>query len=273
MVDMREPAVSVIMPVYNAERYVWGAVQSVVKQSYGSWELIIVDDGSTDGSRDVVSPAFEDSRIIYLPQSNMGVSAARNTGLDRARGDWVCFLDADDELYPDSLRDRLELVASEPKLHFVDGVVRGFNESMDSEVWEWAPTHRGPILDALLFDTASCFVGITWLVRNPGNLARFQVGLTHGEDLLFFIMNSGLGAYGYVDSPTVRVRRGHASAMTNLRGLELGYRSIYATVKERVGTLTAEDLRRLRRRFRRILVRSYLKRWRLLDAVRVGATL
>ena len=88
--------ISVVIPLYNKENTIARAVNSVIKQSYTDWELIIVDDGSEDFSVNLVEN-YNDSRIKLIRQANMGASAARNKGAEEAIGDWIAFLDADDE--------------------------------------------------------------------------------------------------------------------------------------------------------------------------------
>lgn len=89
--------ISVIMPAYNVEAYIREAVQSVQSQTYSNWELIIVDDGSTDHTLKIIQELAEaESRIIYATQQNMGASSARNAALDLATGEFIMFLDSDD---------------------------------------------------------------------------------------------------------------------------------------------------------------------------------
>lgn len=96
---MADTDVSVIIPAYNASRYIGRAVESVKKQTGLTWEIIIVENGSTDDTYDkCLEYANADDRIKVM-QSNKGVSNARNKGLDNASGKWICFLDADDYLY------------------------------------------------------------------------------------------------------------------------------------------------------------------------------
>ncbi len=96
---MNELMISVIIPVYNAEKYLDECLVSVEKQTYRNFECIMIDDGSTDGSAEIAkSYALRDSRFRYFYQDNAGVSAARNQGLDKAKGRYVTFLDADDSL-------------------------------------------------------------------------------------------------------------------------------------------------------------------------------
>lgn len=89
------PHFSVIMPLYNKAPYVRKAVESVLGQTYKDWELVVVDDGSTDGSGDIVK-SVNDSRIRFLRQDNAGVSVARNRGVTESTSPYICFLDADD---------------------------------------------------------------------------------------------------------------------------------------------------------------------------------
>lgn len=101
--------ISVIIPLYNKQAILARTIESVKLQTYLDWELLIIDDGSTDGSSDVVVPYLSDKRIHYYKKPNGGVSSARNMGSDLAQGEWVCFLDADDYMLPNSLGILLEL--------------------------------------------------------------------------------------------------------------------------------------------------------------------
>lgn len=93
---------SVIMPAYNAETFIARAIDSVLSQTYPDFELIVVDDGSTDATKERVL-SFSDERIRYVYQKNGGVSAARNQGILESRGEYICFLDSDDEWRPEHL--------------------------------------------------------------------------------------------------------------------------------------------------------------------------
>ncbi len=107
-----EQLVSVIVPVYNAETYLRDALESLRGQSHASFEAIIVDDGSTDGSATIGREFCQsDNRFRLIRQDNRGVSAARDIGIEAARGQWIAFLDADDLFYPESLK--LMLAAAE----------------------------------------------------------------------------------------------------------------------------------------------------------------
>ena len=107
------PEVSVILPAYNAEAYLSDAVESVLRQSFTDWELLLVDDGSIDATPALCDGfAARDERIRVLHKANGGVSAARNDALDAAKGEWIAFLDADDSYAPVYLASLLEAARS-----------------------------------------------------------------------------------------------------------------------------------------------------------------
>lgn len=89
--------VSIIIPLYNKEKCIKATILSILKQTYKNFEILVVDDGSTDGSANIVKSIL-DGRIRYMYKSNGGVSSARNMGIDEAQNDWILFLDADDQL-------------------------------------------------------------------------------------------------------------------------------------------------------------------------------
>jgi glycosyltransferase involved in cell wall biosynthesis len=136
------PKVSVIIPTYNSARFLPEALESVFSQNYADYEVIVVDDGSTDGTTAVLQPYA--GRIRYLYQPNAGSAAARNTGLDMGRGEYIVFLDADDLLLPGKLREQaafLEVRASIGAVHSGWHLINEAGEHLSCvEPWRWAPT-------------------------------------------------------------------------------------------------------------------------------------
>src|SRR5215204_3364964 len=112
------PAISVIMSAYNAGRYIGEAIDSVLKQTFTDFELIIINDGSTDDTESVVR-SFGDPRIVLVGQSNEGIAAALNTGLVRARADLVARFDADDVCYPHRLEQQYHFLRAHPEYAIV----------------------------------------------------------------------------------------------------------------------------------------------------------
>ena len=104
----KKSLVSVVMPCYNNGKYVGLAIESVQAQHYHDWELVIINDGSTDNSDEIIRRyANSDKRIKYVFQKNCGAAVARNRGVKEAKGEFICFLDADDWLAPQCLEDAL----------------------------------------------------------------------------------------------------------------------------------------------------------------------
>ena len=108
---MNSPAVSVIMPVYNCETYLEEAIRSLWTQTFSNWELVAIDDGSTDKSSSILDVlASEDNRIKVIHQTNAGVAAARQAGLDNSIGKYVIHVDADDWVEPDYPKNLYETI-------------------------------------------------------------------------------------------------------------------------------------------------------------------
>jgi glycosyltransferase involved in cell wall biosynthesis len=104
---VREPKVSVIIPTYNRKKLVVRAIKSVINQTYRNWELIIVDDGSTDNTKEAIKPFLENKKIKYFYQKNKGVCAARNLGIQKAKGEYIALLDSDDEYLAGKLEKQI----------------------------------------------------------------------------------------------------------------------------------------------------------------------
>lgn len=136
---MINTAVSIIMPAYNAENFISESIESVIGQTYANWELIIVDDGSTDNTRNVVHRYINrDTRIHYFFQENARQAKARNTGIKNSKGDIIAFLDADDLWLPQKLELSLkEFYNGEQDVLFTDAYI--FNNSTQLSDYENLP--------------------------------------------------------------------------------------------------------------------------------------
>jgi glycosyltransferase involved in cell wall biosynthesis len=142
--------VSVIIPAYNQSRYLGQAIRSVLAQTYVSLEIIVVDDGSTDDTREVAA-SFTDARVRYVHQANRGLSAARNTGIRHARGELLTFLDSDDLFLETKLETLVGALEKNPALGFVAG-------------------------GAILIDERGELVGEIFEERIPANLTDLLLG-------------------------------------------------------------------------------------------------
>ena len=136
-----EPTVSVIIPTYNCDRYIVRAIESVLMQNDCSFEILVIDDGSTDSTEKVLAP-YRD-RIRYIKQKNQGVAAARNNGIAQAKADLIAFLDADDYFCPGKLAKQSEILIQRPDLGMVHSgwqrVDAVGNKLLDVRPWEYIP--------------------------------------------------------------------------------------------------------------------------------------
>jgi glycosyltransferase involved in cell wall biosynthesis len=143
------PAVSIIIPAYNASEYIQETISSVLNQSFQDFEVIVVDDGSTDGTVEMVEK-FHD-HIQLIRRSNGGAAKARNAGIEAARGEWIAFIDADDIWMPDKLELQLEQASSEFQMVYTDRSNIGTLDGLPKIQSLIQPLYEGDIfLDLLL---------------------------------------------------------------------------------------------------------------------------
>lgn len=143
--------VSVIIPLYNTEKYIAETIQSVINQSFTNWELIIIDDGSTDSSPSKVKSFLNDNRIKYHHQSNSGVSAARNNGIKLSEAKYIAFLDADDTWKKTNLEEKVNLLKDET-IDFVFSSMELINEHSVSINTFLEGTDEDMLMHLLLWD-------------------------------------------------------------------------------------------------------------------------
>lgn len=220
---MTKPKVSVIMPAYNAERFIQESINSVLNQTLENWELLIIDDGSTDETCNLVG-GYSDSRIKLLRSDHGGVCKARNRGLQLCVGTYLCFLDADDVLTNNSLLCRAKMLDHNSELEFVDGKISIMDKGFENKVGEFLPSYQGNPLCELLRFRSSCFFGPSWMIRiNETKTYAFNENITHAEDLLFYLtICDSKSYYSYTNETILKYRKHPGSAMSNIQGMENG---------------------------------------------------
>lgn len=207
------PLVSIIVPVYNAYDYLDVCVNSLVQQTYTNIQVILVDDGSTDGSAGLCDAwAGKDSRIVVIHQTNAGVSVARNTGLDTAEGDWLEFVDSDDWLEKETVEELVELVQREHAQMAIFNYRSVLDWDSPSTVYGKAADHRissGMLSRKTVLDVILAYSGVKGYAWNKffsrdlieqRNL-RFESKITMCEDLLFCVQ------YALLATTTVSTNR------------------------------------------------------------------
>jgi glycosyltransferase involved in cell wall biosynthesis len=187
------PTFSVIIPSYNNGPTLARAIASALAQTHTAHEIIVIDDGSTDNTAEVVQPFV--GQIIYLRQSNAGVAAARNKGVEIATGQWLAFVDADDEFTPERLALHASWIRDEPDLDFVVS---------DQEACEPDGKH-------LYHALPGCKSGRTLLARRPGQ-QRVPIAETDFEDLI---------GDGFMEIRTMSIPR---AAFTQLGGFSVNHK-------------------------------------------------
>lgn len=207
---MASTFVSVIMPAYNAEQYIVQAIDSVLKQDYSNWELIVVDDGSTDNTENIVK-SFNDERIRYNYQENLGQASALNRGLDLVEGEYITTLDADDFLPSNSLSSRATFLDQ----HNQFGVVYGDGYYCDEagEVLLRFTDHMptgvvGDVYDELIvspFYGTGASVMERREVLNQHRL-RYDESIVWCQDWDFYIRLAEITHFGFVETITIRYR-------------------------------------------------------------------
>ena len=192
MKSKESPLVSVIMPAYNAENTIENSILSVLAQSYDNIELIIVNDGSKDKTADVCQ-GFDDDRIVYIYQDNQGPSGARNTGLKLCRGSFVCFVDSDDEIDKEYVRELYNTIIYRNSQLAICGVRDVWGDSYSCNTFEDYHTFDTPLqnerflrlLESGLLNSACNKLYVTEIILN--NNIRFE-SIVLVEDILFNII-------------------------------------------------------------------------------------
>lgn len=190
MLNRESALISVIIPVFNAEKYLCQAIESVINQSYDNWELILVNDGSADGSADICKRYLQHhDRIRYIEVQNGGVSQARNHGISLSRGEFLFFMDADDILTIDCLQ-YLKMRMDETGVDVIFGNSLSFNNNKE---YKPCSLHSDDIADSkliindILSGKVICSIwGKLYRKAAIGDIL-FKKGLSIGEDINFLI--------------------------------------------------------------------------------------
>jgi glycosyltransferase involved in cell wall biosynthesis len=231
------PKISVVMPVYNGAFYIEKAIHSLLSQSFQDWELIVVDDGSTDATPQILE-GYVNDKIRVIRQDNSGEANARNTGLDHVRGEYLAFLDADDEYLPNALADLSQFLDRNPKygVVFSDGHICDQEDRELMRLTEVRPgIFTGNILNALVLSPSVITVPVCTMTRisriQDHNLRFDEENNLIGTDWDFWIRLSVNVEFGYLDTLTCKYRL-HTSNITRTTGADKRRRDhIYRRMK------------------------------------------
>ncbi|MFA6062358.1 MAG: glycosyltransferase family A protein [Gallionella sp.] len=256
--------ISVVMPLYNKELEVARAIRSVLAQSHTDFELIIVNDGSNDGSVEQVT-IFSDERIRLVNQDNQGVSVARNRGVDESNSDLVAFIDSDDEWLPDFLKTILTLVENYPdadvfatsyfmrdslgksRTPILRGLDKGFSEGILSHYFQLAARSDPPIWSSAVAVKKSALFSV----------GGFPSGIRNGEDLLTWARLAVNYSIAYSTEP-LSVFWMPADVTRRIGRFDDEGDPVGVKLEELFGTITGSQ---------RMEFRSYLANWHRMRAV------
>ena len=250
--------VSVIIPTYNYGRFVAGAIESALGQTCPSVEVIVVDDGSTDDTAEVVGKFGE--RVRYLRQENSGVGAARNRGVAEAVGEFIAFLDADDTWEPTKLEKQLAVFERDPEVGLVHCGMREFDSETGGTVATHVDGQAGWVADELLLWERPAIIGPggTIMVRRDAfeAVGGFDERMRVSEDWDFCYRVARRYKVGFVAEPLVNYRSHPAAAHRDVSELERGMSRFYQKAFAE-GDVPAELKDRAIGNFHRTLAGSY----------------
>jgi glycosyltransferase involved in cell wall biosynthesis len=207
MQSMEESLISCIIPVYNGERYLWESLDSLSAQTYRPLEIIVADDGSTDGTAEVAKSYGR--RITYVRQTNRGYWAAKNLGLSAAHGDFIAFLDVDDLWHPEKLARQIARLRERT---VIDLCFTRFQNFWMPELAEEERRYEGQFLS----QPQSAWSISTLLVRRAvfERFGDFHDGTRGLENMTWFLRAAGQGAVIEVLADILMYRRFNVESFT-----------------------------------------------------------
>ncbi|MCR4328854.1 MAG: glycosyltransferase [Patescibacteria group bacterium] len=254
--------VSIIIPAYNAAEYVEEAVRSALAQTYSPCEVIVVDDGSTDSTADIVTPYAERGEVIFIPQTNKGLASARNTGIRNAHGAYIALLDSDDMFLPEKITQQVAALEEHPEygvcysdlLHFVDPPAGARTGSMFRKFYHHRYSYpSGDIFEPLLHRQ---FINpLTVMVRREviEKHGMFDESLRRSEDWDLWLRWAYAGVkFLYLNNPLAHYRIVQSGSNLSSVKSEPEMKEKNLDIFVRIGERLSEDERR-RYRFNTIL--------------------
>ncbi|WP_300261644.1 glycosyltransferase family 2 protein [uncultured Cloacibacillus sp.] len=220
------PLVSIIMPAYNCEKYITEAIASVVNQTYPSWELIVIDDGSQDNTVNIVKGlVLKDKRInLYQNERNMGVSKTRNKGISVAKGQWIAFLDSDDCWAPEKLQRQLCISEEHKEAEFIFSASRFMDENGGLFKWIMPVPEVVTYRDLLKHNVISCS-SVLISRQCLGNHRMISDAIHEDFALWLEILKNGSIAYG-INEPLLIYRVSSNSKSGNkIKSAKMSYKT------------------------------------------------
>ena len=213
--------ISVVIPLYNKAHTIVNTLQTVLNQTFKDFEVIIINDGSTDNGVEVINKHFNDSRIKIINQDNQGVSAARNRGVEESISDWVAFLDADDEWHPEYLEYVFKAISSYSEAGMIcTGGIVGDIRNRYTVYYRLANKYIDKIVSVDYFENPGVFGHTSaTVVRKDifGYAGKFPLGMKRSQDLACFYSVALISKVVYIGLPLSRYNGGVEAQTTSLK--------------------------------------------------------
>jgi glycosyltransferase involved in cell wall biosynthesis len=209
----KSPTVSVVIASYNYGHYLPGALESALTQTFTDFEIVVIDDGSSDQTPEVIQPFLGDPRVHYHRLEHVGHARAKNRGLREARGKYVAFLDADDEWLPPKLEEQIGRFENDPELGVVYTQRVTIDESGEVVPAKAPSLYGGMVTDSLLLENFVCFSSAMIRGEVLERVGYFDETLGPCIDYDLWLRVALCYRFDYVDKPLVRYRK-HQSSMT-----------------------------------------------------------
>lgn len=257
---MRMPEISVVIPTYNTGELILEALNSVFEQSFSDYEIVVIDDGSTDGTRDILDPFI--NKIEYFYQENQGLAVARNTGLSKARGKYITYLDADDVWFPDNLALKYKLLEDDPDLAGIfseftmfdeNGIINlnatkelfpffartGFDYPDIFEKHKKCSNNKGGsfdfyygrIFDKLFYGNFILPTSMLFRREFTENVGSFVPHMRTQQDYEYWLRFSQKYPFGFIDYPLVKYRR-HSKQLTDYTKIERIFNAVLEIINK-----------------------------------------
>lgn len=230
--NLKNPKVSVVMSVYNGEKYLREAVESILNQTLTDFEFIIINDGSTDNSTNIVQ-SYSDKRIVFLQQENKGLAKSLNRGIIKGRGEYVARMDADDISHPERLERQIEFLENNPK-HVLVGTNAIVIDENGCELFKSdLPSKDDELREAIRIDNPERFYGSPFF--HSSVMFRKKIAIEEGiyEEKVFH----------YIEDILLWIKLSKRGYLANLSEYLLTYR----LVPEGIGCVDFRDKRKVRK--------------------------
>lgn len=232
---MNTPKVTVLMPAYNAEKYIAEAIDSILNQTFTDFEYLIIDDGSTDNTWKIIQEyARKDQRIVaVLNEKNLRISATLNRGIDLAKGEYIARMDADDWSYPERLEKQVDFMDKNPDMVVSGGTI----EICDSELKFL--NLRGYNLDdknirsRLFRYSPFCHPSIICKTEVAKKVEGYNLDLVVAEDYDFYFKMGRFGLFGNLEDSLLRLRT-HKNSLSATKARRQECLTIYIRIKAKI---------------------------------------